>query len=350
MTASPTALAAPPRPDLAAIRLGARIEVASAALGRAVRLDWPAVVRQRADLEGLRVVPGTVSTGGASHLLRCADGWCAVSLARPDDLDALPAWLALAGVPGLGAAAPRTIEAITPLVARASGAALADAAALVGLPVGILGERRPDGTTGVVVTDHGPAALDRPMRVLDLSVLWAGPLCTHLLGLAGASVTKVTSATRPDPSRTGNPTLFAHLDRADRHVALDLTRPGDSDALARLIREADVVVESARPRALEQLGINASSELDRAGGPTVWTSITGHGRSSPRVGFGDDAAVAGGLVAWSADGPLFAGDALADPLTGLAAAAATLEALAAGRRALVDAALAGIAASASEVC
>lgn len=342
------ALAAPPRPDLAALRLGERIEAASAALGRAVRLDWPAVVRQRADLEGIVVVPGRVSTGGATHLLRCADGWCALTLARPDDIDALPAWIALAGVPGPADPAPTTTEAIAPLVAQASGAALADAAALVGLPVGILGERRPDGTGGVVVTGHGPAALDRPIRVLDLSVLWAGPLCTHLLGLAGASVTKVTSATRPDPSRTGNPALFAHLDRADRHVALDLTRRGGRDALVTLIREADVVVESARPRALEQLGIHAHLELGRAGGPAVWTSITGHGRSSPRVGFGDDAAVAGGLVAWSADGPLFAGDALADPLTGLAAAAATLDALAAGRRALVDTALAGVAAAASE--
>jgi hypothetical protein len=61
--------------------------------------------------------------------------------------------------------------------------------------------------------------------------------------------------------------------------------------------------------------------------PRVWTSITGHGRAGAagdRVAFGDDAAVAGGLVRWAADTPMFLGDAVADPLTGMVAAAATL--------------------------
>jgi hypothetical protein len=63
------------------------------------------------------------------------------------------------------------------------------------------------------------------------------------------------------------------------------------------------------------------------------------------VAFGDDAAAAGGLVAWTATGPVFAGDALADPLTGLAAAAAARgPRVGAGRRWLVDLALAAVAA------
>jgi hypothetical protein len=62
------------------------------------------------------------------------------------------------------------------------------------------------------------------------------------------------------------------------------------------------------------------------------------------VAFGDDAAVSGGLVAWDGGRPFFCADAVADPATGLVAAAACLDALASGGRWLLDVALAGVAA------
>src|SRR5205823_4315254 len=74
-------------------------------------------------------------------------------------------------------------------------------------------------------------------------------------------------------------------------VAIDLGAPRDVELLGALIGRADVVVESSRPRALAQLGIDALTTAAQ-----VWVSITGHGRAQPMaVGFGDDAAVAGGL-------------------------------------------------------
>ena len=76
-------------------------------------------------------------------------------------------------------------------------------------------------------------------------------------------------------------------------------------------------------------------------------SITGHGRAEPGagwVGFGDDAAVAGGLVACDAAGPIFCADAVADPLAGLVATQAALQALATGGRWVVDVALSRVAA------
>jgi hypothetical protein len=78
-------------------------------------------------------------------------------------------------------------------------------------------------------------------------------------------------------------------------------------------------------------------------------SITGHGRDgdATRVAFGDDAAVAGGLVVTDAGGPWFCADAVADPLAGLAAAAACVEALASGGRRLLDVAMSTVAASAA---
>ena len=76
-------------------------------------------------------------------------------------------------------------------------------------------------------------------------------------------------------------------------------------------------------------------------------SITGYGRSGEdanRVAFGDDAAAAGGLVTWTDDGPLFCADAVADPLTGLTAAGACVDALLSGGRRLLDISMAAVSA------
>ncbi len=97
----------------------------------------------------------------------------------------------------------------------------------------------------------------------------------------------------------------------------------------------------------EQIGIDAEA-IVAAGGPRVWASITGHGRTGPGrdwVAFGDDAAVAGGLVCWDAGGPCFCADAVADPIGGMLAAAAVLDVLTGGGRWLIDVSLAGVAAA-----
>jgi len=125
--------------------------------------------------------------------------------------------------------------------------------------------------------------------------------------------------------------------------------PLDSAELRALLATADVVIESSRPRALEQLGI------DRETTSAVWIAISGHGLDTPhrnRPAFGDDAAVAGGLVAIDPDdgGPLFCADALADPVTGLMAARAALEALDAGGPWIVDTSLAGCASDLRRMC
>ena len=107
---------------------------------------------------------------------------------------------------------------------------------------------------------------------------------------------------------------------------------------------ADIVVESARPRALAQLGVDVESLVERVPGLT-WLSLTGHGRREPGAGwiaFGDDAGVAAGLAtATAVEGspPLFCGDAIADPLAGLHAALAALAHWSAGGGYLLDIAL-----------
>jgi crotonobetainyl-CoA:carnitine CoA-transferase CaiB-like acyl-CoA transferase len=187
--------------------------------------------------------------------------------------------------------------------------------------------------------------------VVDLSSLWAGPLCSQLLGAAGARVIKLESRTRPDGARYG-PSAFFDLMNADKQsVALDFQNLEDLRALRALIAAADIVVESARPRALRQLGIDALTSIRQSAGQ-VWLSITGYGRAEPQanwVAFGDDAAVAAGLFLRADDEatpPAFCADAVADPLAGLHAAIAALTCWRAGGGMLLDVALRDVAAHA----
>jgi hypothetical protein len=288
-------------------------------------VDAFTLLGQRAAITGC-MRNGTTSCGGSSRLLRAADGWVAVSLARPSDVELVPAWL---GGPELEERLARlpAIEAVT-------------RGRLLGLPVAALGERSV--TTASSATQLGDAPpLTRPPVVIDLSSLWAGPLCTRILLARGARVIKVESTTRPDGARLGSPAFFELLNGGKEQVAIDFT----TEDLRRLVLAADVVVEGSRPRALEQLGIDAAAMVRQ--GPQVWLSITAHGRTDPQrdwVGFGDDTAVAGGLVARWQGTPCFVADAVADPLAGIAGAGAVLVALRKGGRWLIDCNLAGVSA------
>ncbi|MEM8748367.1 MAG: CoA transferase, partial [Actinomycetota bacterium] len=189
---------------------------------------------------------------------------------------------------------------------------------------------------------------------VNLASLWAGPLAARLLGDLGARVITVESTERPDGARRAD-AFFRSLHPEGEFVALEFRSPTGRRALAELLATADVVIEGSRPRALQQLGIDAESVLAADDGqgerPRVWLSITGHGRigvAADRVGFGDDAAVAGGLVGHDRRGPHFVGDAIADPMTGLIAAATVVDLVERGGRWLVDAALARSAAWCAE--
>lgn len=341
--------------------VAALLATRSGALGAPVTADPLVLLTERAAITGA-TRRGRVSCGGATRLLAGADGWLAVTLARPEDVDLVPAWLGLPGPPedvwsAVEAAASH--RPVAPLVA---------AGAELGLPVASLGEAlratqarpepvsrnwtrlrctrpHPDLPVGAARIGDAPAigTLDGVV-VVQLASLWAGPLCGSLLADAGATVVKVESTGRPDGARRGPGAFFDLLNAGARSVALDLASDDGRRALAALLGRADVVIEGSRPRALAQLGIDPGA-LVGGGGPRVWVSLTGHGGSQgDRVGFGDDAAVAGGLVAWDGGEPSFCADAVADPTSGLVAAAAVLEALASGGRWLLDVALAGVAA------
>jgi len=305
-------------------------------------LDALALLGERAASMGLWR-RGTTSCGGSCRLLPAPRGWIAVSLPRAEDMEVVPAWLELQAAPET---APATWAVVADAVDRRDPDELVARAALLGLPVARVGEAAGSPALTRVSLGPGPVRLPAGCVVVDLSALWAGPLCGDLLAGAGATVIKVESTARPDGARRGPREFFDILNGRKRSVALDFQSPEDIRVLRTLVERADVVIEASRPRALEQLGIRAA-DVVRDGGPQVWIAITGYGRSggdATRVAFGDDAAAAGGLVVWDGQTPLFCADAIADPLTGLTAAGACLEALASGGRWLLDVSMAGVSA------
>lgn len=335
----------PPRlaagdPMVGVDELIARVETAAARLGRPISVD-PRVLTERATLTGLRR-QGQMSCGGGARLLEARDGWLAVNLPRPTDLRSVPAWIGGAVDEDPWRAVERGVGGrfIDDLVESGRRLDLAVS------PVGAGGARRDPATLRPMAA---PPPVGRPperLLVIDLSSLWAGPLCGHLLAEAGARVIKVESLSRPDPVRQAAPAFFDRLHVGKESVALDFREAGDLVRLRTLLLRADVVISSARPRAFEQLGLEPESVF--AGNPSlVWVAITGHGWTGEgrnAIGFGDDAAAAAGLVAHDGAGrPLFAGDAIADPLTGLAAAGGAFEAIGRGGGMLVDASLVGAA-------
>jgi alpha-methylacyl-CoA racemase len=129
------------------------------------------------------------------------------------------------------------------------------------------------------------------LRVLDLTRLLPGGFCTLLLSDFGADVIKVEDTAAGDYVRWMGPgyegaepsaasAAFLALNRGKRSIRLDLKRPAGRDALLRLAREADVLVESFRPGVLDRLGAGWE-RLRRENPRLVYCAITGYGQDGP---------------------------------------------------------------------
>jgi CoA-transferase family III len=311
------------------------------ALAPGVELPGVALLGERAAFAGL-VRGGATAAGGATRLLGALDGTVAIALARDEDRDLVPALVAgPVGDPW---------EAVEDWVARSGTATVRERCSLLGLPCGVSGEAASEGKAPwrVLVELQSPAPVrDRPV-IVDLSALWAGPLCASILGSLGCEVIKVEDPSRPDGARRGPAAFYESLHEGARTELLNLRSTVGLTRLRKLIVDADVVIESSRPRALEQIGLGAEQIVRQSAKNLTWVSITAHGRDQPeRVGYGDDAAVAGGLVARSHRGPVFVADAVADPLTGVHAALLAWSGIRTGGARLVDVAMSRIAAAAA---
>lgn len=321
-------LAAPGRP---AARVAAALEqvgeLTCARTGVLVPLPGVEVLGERAAIAGL-ARRGPISCGGAFRILHTADGRIGLSLPRPEDLDLVPALTECSEVQA------DPWETVSRWARETPTHEAAQRIALLGLPGSAIPSCDVNSRAGVEVTEFGRRRHRRTTPiVVDLTALWAGPLCAHLLGLGGARVIKVESVSRPDGARFGPPAFFDLLHHGHAMVSVNFQDPRDMERLRALIADADLVLEASRARALRQLGLDACA---CAASGTSWLSITARGRASNTVGFGDDIAAGAGLVAADGDEPMPCGDALADPITGVCAAEAASQALLAENARLID--------------
>ena len=136
-----------------------------------------------------------------------------------------------------------------------------------------------------VLSDTAKGPLDG-IRVIDLTTVISGPVCTMLLADQGADVIKVEPAEGDMARRMGADgqftPMFVSANRGKRALSLDLKQPAAVAALRRLIAKADVLVQNFRPGAMQRLGLDEVSL--RAENPgLVYVSISGVGETGPYV-------------------------------------------------------------------
>jgi len=179
------------------------------------------------------------------------------------------------------------------------------------------------------------------VRVLDLSRVLAGPLCTMMLGDLGADVIKIERPGTGDDTRgwgppfdpRGESAYYLSVNRNKFSAALDLDQPDDAALVRTLALAADVVVDNFRSGTLERRGLDPAALLE-ARPDLVWCTISGFGPGSPRPGYDFVVQAERGWMSINGEpegDPLRAGVALVDVVTGKDAAIAVLGALV-GRR------------------
>lgn len=182
------------------------------------------------------------------------------------------------------------------------------------------------------------------LRVLDLTMAWAGPYTTRLLGDMGAEVIKIEAAGSWDLLRsyTGQPPsvervwdkapYFNHLNRNKYGCALDISRPRGRELFLRLVSLSDVVIQNFRAEVMEKLDLPFEALRD-ANEKIIAVSMPSHGATGPErdyVAYGTNVEQLSGLTHLTGypDGPPYkTGVSYGDPVAGAAAAGAIALAL-----------------------
>ena len=190
-------------------------------------------------------------------------------------------------------------------------------------------------------------------RVLEMGSTVAGPFCGRLLADFGAEVIKVEPFDG-DPVRTmgkrahGKSLYAASILRNKALISVDLRQPAGQEAIRRLVRHCDVIVENFRPGGLEKWGLGWE-QLSAINPGLVMVRISGYGQTGPhaaRPGYGVISEAMSGLRHLTGDPdrpPSRISVSLTDCITGLYSAFGAALALLArgrtGRGQVVDSAL-----------
>jgi len=188
---------------------------------------------------------------------------------------------------------------------------------------------------------NGPLA---GTRVVDLTRILAGPLCTMMLGDMGAEVIKVEPPDRGDDTRgwgppfvAGEAAYFLGVNRNKRSLTLNMAAPAGQKILAGLVEKADVLIDNFRIGTLEKWGFT-DAWFEQHAPRLVRCSITGYGSTGPKAalpGYDFILQAESGLmsICGAPDGaPTKYGVAIVDVCTGMLASNSILAALNARHR------------------
>ena len=188
---------------------------------------------------------------------------------------------------------------------------------------------------------NGPLA---GMRVVDLTRILAGPLCTMMLGDMGADVIKVEPPDKGDDTRgwgppfiAGEAAYFLGVNRNKRSLTLNMAVPAGQKILAGLVEKADVLIDNFRIGTLEKWGFT-DAWFEQHAPRLVRCSITGYGSTGPKAalpGYDFILQAESGLmsICGAPDGaPTKYGVAIVDVCTGMLASNSILAALNARHR------------------
>lgn len=206
-----------------------------------------------------------------------------------------------------------------------------------------------------------PSSLEG-LRILDLSRVLAGPVCTQILGDLGADVIKIEKPGEGDDTRFWGPPYLKDADGNDtresayylsanrnkKSVSVDISRPEGQAIIHALAAKSDVLIHNFKPGGLDKYGLGFAAMHEKHP-HLIYTAISGFGQTGPlhtEPGYDLMAQALGGLMGHTGEpdgSPMKAGVALVDVMTGLHAAIGTLAALHArektGKGQLVDLAL-----------
>ena len=200
--------------------------------GQPVRLDVAHLLAGRAALQGWQRRGRVSADAPAVSCAQPADG--SGSLARPEDLRSVPA------VVGHELHADAWDE-LARHAARRGAAEMAAAAQLVSIPAAVLGA---EPLLPLWLRRLGPPG-QAPKLALDLSAMWAGPLCARILHQAGWHVLKIEDSRRPDGARSGPAAFYRSLHDGIPALRLDFGTASGRAELRRYARLAGVVARAA---------------------------------------------------------------------------------------------------------
>jgi succinate---hydroxymethylglutarate CoA-transferase len=188
---------------------------------------------------------------------------------------------------------------------------------------------------------NGPLA---GTRVVDLTRILAGPLCTMMLGDMGAEVIKVEPPDKGDDTRgwgppfvAGEAAYFLGVNRNKRSLTLNMAVPAGQKILAGLVEKADVLIDNFRIGTLEKWGFT-DAWFEQHAPRLVRCSITGYGSTGPKAalpGYDFILQAESGLMSICGEpdgGPTKYGVAIVDVCTGMLASNSILAALNARHR------------------